>query len=154
MRTVKRKLVVGILAHVDAGKTTLSETFLYAAGKLRKRGRVDHGDAFLDTDEVEELMLHFLPHYMEDLRHGAYTLPRNTEQSLRHIFTVGAMKEYFYENMPSMANPLGLGHKAMPLACKVQNLLIADFLHYLALRHDVYLSTASSDIKKNSMTKP
>ena len=58
------------------------------------------------------------------------------------------MKEYFYENMPSMANPLGLGHKAMPLACKVQNLLIADFLHYLALRHDVYLSTASSDIKK------
>ena len=43
-----------------------------------------------------------------------------------------------------LANPLGLGHKAMPLACKVQNLLIADFLHYLALRHDVYLSTASS----------
>ena len=107
-----------------------------------------------DKREIEELMLHFLPHYMEDLRHGAYTLPRNTEQSLRHIFTVGAMKEYFYENMPSMANPLGLGHKAMPLACKVQNLLIADFLHYLALRHDVYLSTASSDIKKNSMTKP
>ena len=101
-----------------------------------------------DKREIEELMLHFLPHYMEDLRHGAYTLPRNTEQSLRHIFTVGAMKEYFYENMPSMANPLGLGHKAMPLACKVQNLLIADFLHYLALRHDVYLSTAGSDIKK------
>lgn len=101
-----------------------------------------------DKREIEELMLRFLPHYMEDLRHGAYTLPRNTEQSLRHIFTVGAMKEYFYEIMPSMANPLGLGHKAMPLACKVQNLLIADFLHYLALRHDVYLSTAGSDIKK------
>lgn len=101
-----------------------------------------------DKREIEELMLRFLPHYMEDLRHGAYTLPRNTEQSLRHIFTVGAMKEYFYENMPSMANPLGLGHKAMPLVCKVQNLLIADFLHYLALRHDVYLSTAGGDIKK------
>ena len=101
-----------------------------------------------DKREIEELMLRFLPHYMEDLRHGAYTLPRNTEQSLRHIFTVGAMKEYFYENMPSMANPLGLGHKAMPLACKVQNLLIADFLHYLALRHDVYLSTADGDVKK------
>ena len=101
-----------------------------------------------DKREIEELMLRFLPHYMEDLRHGAYTLPRNTEQSLRHIFTVGAMKEYFYENMPSMANPLGLGHKAMPLACEVQNLLIADFLHYLALRHDVYLSTAGGDVKK------
>lgn len=107
-----------------------------------------------DKREIEELMLRFLPHYMEDLRHGTYILPRNTEQSLRHIFTVGAMKEYFYENMPSMANPLGLGHKAMPLASKVQNLLIADFLHYLALRHDVYFSTVGGDVKKNSMTKP
>ena len=107
-----------------------------------------------DKREIEELMLRFLPHYMEDLRHGTYTLPRNTEQSLRHIFTVGAMKEYFYVTMPSMANPLVLGHKALPLACKLQNLLIADFLPYLAQRHDVYLSTADGDVKKNSMTKP
>ena len=107
-----------------------------------------------DKREIEELMLRFLPHYMEDLQRGAYTLPRHTEQSLRNIFTMGAMKEYFYERMPSMANPLGLGHKAMPLACKVQNLLIGDFLNYLALRHDVYLSTMGGDVKKNSMTKP
>lgn len=106
-----------------------------------------------DKQEIEELMLRFLPRYMEDLQRGAYTLPEHTEQSLRHIFTMGAMKEYFYERMPSMANPLGLGHKAMPLACKVQNLLIADFLHYLALRHDVYLSTMGGDVKKNFMTK-
>ena len=46
------------------------------------------------------------------------------------------------------------GHKSIPLVSKVQNLLIADFLHYLALRHNVYLSTMSGDIKKNSMTKP
>lgn len=104
--------------------------------------------------EIEELMLCFLPHYMKDLQLGEYTLPEHTEQSLRHIFTVGAMKKYFYEDMPSMANPLGLGRKAMPLACKVQNLLIADFLHYLALRHDVYLSTMGGDLKKNFMTKP
>ena len=107
-----------------------------------------------DKREIEELMLRFLPHYMEDLQRGAYTLPGHTEQSLRNIFTMGAMKEYFYERMPSMANPLGLGHKAMPLACKVQNLLIGDFLNYLALRHNVYLSTMGGDIKKNSMTKP
>ena len=107
-----------------------------------------------DKREIEELMLRFLPHYMEDLQRGAYTLPGHTEQSLRNIFTMGAMKEYFYERMPSMANPLGLGHKAMPLACKVQNLLIGDFLNYLALRHDVYLSTMGGDVKKNSMTKP
>ena len=129
------------------------------AGGYDTDSSFDSGMAFQtdyekDKREIEELMLRFLPYYMEDLRRGAYKLPEHTEQSLRHIFTMGAMKEYFYENMPSMANPLGLGHKAMPLACKVQNLLIADFLHYLALRHDVYLSTAGSDIKKNSMTKP
>lgn len=107
-----------------------------------------------DKREIEELMLRFLPHYMEDLQRGVYTLPEHTEQSLRHIFTIGAMKEYFYETMPSMANPLGLGHKAIPLACKVQNLLIADFLNYLALRHEVYLSTMNGAVKKNSMTKP
>ena len=47
-----RQLVVGILAHVDAGKTTLSEAMLYRSGALRKLGRVDHGDAFLDTDQI------------------------------------------------------------------------------------------------------
>ncbi|WP_300910649.1 M23 family metallopeptidase [uncultured Bacteroides sp.] len=108
-----------------------------------------------DKREIEELMLRFLPHYMEDLQRGAYTLPGHTEQSLRNIFTMGAMKEYFYERMPSMANPLGLGHKAMPLACKVQNLLIGDFLNYLAMRHEVCLPTVDgSGVKKNFMTKP
>ena len=48
-----KKLVLGILAHVDAGKTTLSEALLYRSGALRKLGRVDHRDAFLDTDTIE-----------------------------------------------------------------------------------------------------
>ena len=47
------KLTVGILAHVDAGKTTLSEALLYRGGALRRLGRVDHADAFLDTDALE-----------------------------------------------------------------------------------------------------
>ena len=47
------KLVVGILAHVDAGKTTLSEGILYLTGKIRKLGRVDHKDAYLDTYNLE-----------------------------------------------------------------------------------------------------
>ncbi|WP_130863131.1 translation factor GTPase family protein [Bacilliculturomica massiliensis] len=46
-------ITVGILAHVDAGKTTLSESVLYLAGSIRKAGRVDHGSAFLDTEELE-----------------------------------------------------------------------------------------------------
>ena len=49
----EKQLVVGILAHVDSGKTTLSEAMLYRAGSIRKLGRVDHQDAFLDTDRQE-----------------------------------------------------------------------------------------------------
>ncbi|WP_070040868.1 translation factor GTPase family protein [Robinsoniella peoriensis] len=48
-----KKLVIGILAHVDAGKTTLSESMLYLSGSIRKLGRVDYGNAFLDTYELE-----------------------------------------------------------------------------------------------------
>lgn len=48
-----KKLVIGILAHVDAGKTTLSEGMLYVSGAIRRLGRVDHKDAFLDTFELE-----------------------------------------------------------------------------------------------------
>ena len=48
-----KRLVVGLLAHVDSGKTTLAEGLLYRAGVLRKLGRVDHRDAFLDTDSQE-----------------------------------------------------------------------------------------------------
>ncbi|HEX3029305.1 MAG TPA: translation factor GTPase family protein, partial [Clostridia bacterium] len=48
-----KKLVIGILAHVDAGKTTLSESMLYLSGKIGKLGRVDNKDAFLDTYELE-----------------------------------------------------------------------------------------------------
>lgn len=49
-----KKLTIGILAHVDAGKTTLSEAILYKTGVIRKFGRVDHGDAFLDSDAREK----------------------------------------------------------------------------------------------------
>lgn len=49
-----KKITTGIVAHVDAGKTTLSEALLYTAGNLRTLGRVDNGDAFLDTDQLEK----------------------------------------------------------------------------------------------------
>jgi small GTP-binding protein len=49
-----KKLIIGILAHVDAGKTTLSESMLYLSGKIGKLGRVDNKDAYLDTHELEK----------------------------------------------------------------------------------------------------
>lgn len=48
-----KRIALGILAHVDSGKTTLSEAMLYTAGEIRTLGRVDHRDAFLDTNEIE-----------------------------------------------------------------------------------------------------
>ena len=57
-KKAKKQLVVGILAHVDSGKTTLSEAMLYRAGSIRRLGRVDNKDAFLDTDTLEKARGH------------------------------------------------------------------------------------------------
>lgn len=106
-----------------------------------------------ERDEIERLMIRFLPTYMEDLRCGTYSLSGHAEQNLRHMFSMGAAKEYFYERVPSLSNPLGLGLRSMPLACKVQNLLIADFLNYLATIHGIYLGMPDELLKKKSTEK-
>ena len=54
MESTRKQIVLGILANVDSGKTTLSEAMLYRAGVTRRLGRVDHKDAFLDTDALEK----------------------------------------------------------------------------------------------------
>ncbi len=101
-----------------------------------------------DRDEIESLLERYFPAYMDDMRRGLYMVPEHTELSLRNIFTLAASKDCFYESIPSMANPLGIGRKAMPMAVKAQNLLISDFLNYLALRHGIYLSSLTADEKK------
>ena len=59
-----KRLAIGILAHVDSGKTTLSEAILYHTGKIRKLGRVDHNDTFFDSGgiKVENATLHCWKH--------------------------------------------------------------------------------------------
>ena len=54
----KNPVTIGMLAHVDAGKTTLSEAILYSAGSIRKLGRVDNQDTFLDTGDMELSLIH------------------------------------------------------------------------------------------------
>lgn len=103
-----------------------------------------------DQKEIEDLMMRWFPDYMQDLSSGIYVLPEHTELALRNIFTMSAMKNYFFETLPSMANPLGMGTRSIPLAEKVQNLLIADFLNYMALRHQIFLSTMSEAVKKKA----
>ena len=103
-----------------------------------------------DQKEIEDLMMRWFPDYMLDLSAGAYALPEHTELALRNMFTMSAMKNYFFETLPSMANPLGMGTRSIPLAEKVQNILIADFLNYMALRHQIFLSSMSQAVKKKA----
>ena len=63
-----KQLVVGILAHVDAGKTTLAESILYKSGSIRKPGRVDHGDAFLDITDLNKLPILLLKRIERELK--------------------------------------------------------------------------------------
>lgn len=103
-----------------------------------------------DQKEIEDLMMRWFPDYMLDLSAGVYALPEHTELALRNMFTMSAMKNYFFETLPSMANPLGMGTRSIPLAEKVQNILIADFLNYMALRHQIFLSSMSQAVKKKA----
>lgn len=106
-----------------------------------------------EREEIEELMLRFYPDYLSEIGSGAYRMAERTEQSLRNIFSLSALRHYFYETIPSLANPLGIGTRAMPIAAKVQSLLVGDFLDYLALRHGVFLSGLGDSGKKKDWTK-
>ena len=107
-----------------------------------------------DAEEIEELMLRFFPAYLKDISSGSYHLPPRTEQSLRNMLMMASTRNYFFEMIPSMENPMGLGRRSVPLAAKVQNLLIGDFLNYLSLVHGTYLSTWDDGLKKKPVTRP
>ena len=107
-----------------------------------------------DRKEVEDMMMRFFPDYLMDMERGLYNLPEHTQLALRNIFTVSADKGYFFEELPNMANPLGLGVHSVSIAEKVQNLLIGDFLNYMALRHQMFLSSLSALEKKKHTTMP
>lgn len=104
-----------------------------------------------DKDEIQRLMFRWLPTYMMELGKGSYRPSGRLEQTLRNAFSM-AQKDVFFDELPTIGNPLGLGSNAAPLISKVQNLLIADFLNYLALRRNVYLSSWSDEQKKSFLT--
>ena len=106
------------------------------------------------ADEIEELLLRLFPQYLRDLESGAYPLPGRVETSLRNMLLMASARNYFFEVMPSIENPLGLGRKSLPLAAKVQNLMIEDFLNYLAVVMGTFPSWWSEDVKKKYGTRP
>ena len=101
-----------------------------------------------DLDEIVSLMSRYLPLYMDELRKGGYRPSEQTEKALQNVFVQSARKNYYFETLPSMTNPLGLSDRSVPLASKVQDLIIGDFLNYLAVRHSVFLSSWDESQKK------
>lgn len=106
-----------------------------------------------DQEEITQMMLSFLPRYLNDIQNGTYQMPNRMQQTLRNVFAQSANKNYFFEEIPNIGNPLGLSRRAAPMAGKVQNLIIGDFLNYMALRHDTYLSSWDEGQKKNFRSK-
>ena len=106
-----------------------------------------------DQEEILQMMLRWWAVYMNDIRLGRYAPSARMEQSLRNVFAQSADRSYFFETIPNYGNPLGLSSRGAPLASKVQNLLIGDFLNYMALRHDTYLSTWDDDVKKKFVNR-
>ncbi len=112
-----------------------------------------HTEYDKDKDEILSLMFRYLPSYFNAIRLGNYVLPTRTENSLRNVFGNSAGKGYFFEVIPSVANPLGISERGASLVSKVQNILIGDFLNYLGVQKNVFLSTWSEGEKKNFLSK-
>lgn len=129
---------------------------LFAAAKINEipssedlDGKEIHTPYDKDRDEIMLMFTHWLPAYLNELTQGSYAPSNRIETSLRNVFSQSADKNYFYETIPSVNNPLGLTARAAPLVEKIQSLLIGDFLNYMALRHGKYLSTWDEGQKKN-----
>ena len=104
-------------------------------------------------EEIEALMQQWMPRYFADIVGGAYRPSENTEGTLRLLLEKAAERGYFYKDIPSLTNPLGLGADGGDVAGRVQSVLIEDFLVWLASRHGVYVPSWDDDKKKRLMKR-
>ena len=107
-----------------------------------------------DLPEITDLMLRWLPTYLNDMGRGSYAPSERTLSSLRNLFMQAGERNYFFEQMPSLGNPMGLSGRSSGLAGKFQDLIIGDFLAYMASRHDIYVSSWTDEQKKNFLPGP
>ena len=101
-----------------------------------------------DREQIEDWMTRFYANYFMAVITRRYVPAQSMTESLLNIFRSAPDKGYFYEDVPSGLNPLGLGRRSIPLIEKVQNLLIGDFLNYMALQHGMFLTGMGDDVKK------
>ena len=99
-------------------------------------------------DEVEHLMMRYWMDYYDAIGKGQYTTPERTQLSMQNLFAIGMEKDLYGETPPSLLNPLGLWKRAALLIGRIQTLLIADFLNYLAITNQIYLSGTDEGSKK------
>jgi hypothetical protein len=105
------------------------------------------------SDEISVLFVRYFPSYMSALRTGTYRPSETFEEKMRSLFVSSASQNYFYEKAPTVANPLGLTDRAAPLVAKAQDLLITDFLHYVAVTHHIFISDWTDEQKKKLFSK-
>ena len=108
------------------------------------------GEYSMDMEDIIRLMTRYLPLYMQEIRDGSYKADKDTEGRLRDILHNAAEEKYYFEQIPSINNPLGLSSRSLPLAEKIQDLIIGDFLNYLAVRQSMFLPSWDECKKKLS----
>ena len=102
-----------------------------------------------DEPELSQMMGKYMGSYLKDVAFGNYQVPKNTAECLSEAFQSGKRNNLFFDVMPSMLNPLGLGTRAIALIQLIQEILIGDFLSYMAMKHRTFLSSMGEDEKKN-----
>lgn len=102
----------------------------------------DHGDIMM-------LILRWLPSYINEVMQGSYTPSGKLISNMKRTLQMASERQYFYETMPNIGNPLGLTKRAAPLASKLNDLLIGDFLTFLVSKYGIYPPSWTEDEKKN-----
>lgn len=99
-------------------------------------------------DEITALMVRYYNEYFNAIRQGTYQCLPDTRLGLSQLFSIASLKKVFFEKIPSVLNPFGTGKKAAPIAARVQSVLIRDFLNYVAVTHQIFLSGMTELEKK------
>lgn len=102
-----------------------------------------------DEKEIEQMASKYFIPYFSDMIRNNYQVPQSTTDALKGLFSKAKEERLFFEGIPSLSNPLGLGARSASLASMVLELLIGDFLRYLAMQHHLFLSSWGEAEKKN-----
>lgn len=106
-----------------------------------------------DQAHITDMFLRYFPEYVQSLTDGRYRPLSRTSDSLADLFRQAGERSYFFETLPSLGNPLGLSERSAPLVGKIQDLLIGDFLAFMAQRHQRFVPTWTDEQKKSLLMK-